>query len=103
MLIKNFTLLILKFKEKFLITIIFFCFYSNCTALSPNDLHGLWALDEKAVVQKAIQGKTTGIAVKIENHKTDGLPNGPYRERLADYENNTSKAKKEKCKKISKG
>lgn len=98
MLIKNFTLLILKFKEKFLIAIIFFCFYSNCTALSPNDLHGLWALDEKksSSPEKQFKGKLRVLPLKLKNHKTDGLPNGPYRERLADYEKQHLESQKRK-------
>ena len=53
-----------------------------------NDFTGNWELDEKKSTkpEEAFKGKLRTVALKWKAQEDKGLPDGPYRERLADYE-----------------
>lgn len=70
-------------------TILFFCsVHYFCFAAQTNNLTGHWKLDPKQSTkpEDEFKGKLRTLALKWKAQEGKGLPDGPYRERLADYE-----------------
>ncbi len=71
------------------LAIILFCFSHHfCFASQTNDFTGHWKLDPKQSTkpETEFKGKLRTSALKWKARQDKGLPDGPYRERLADYE-----------------
>lgn len=70
-------------------TFLIFCIsHRFCFASQTNHFAGHWELKPKlsSIPQDEFKGKLRTLALKWKSREDKGLPDGPYRERLADYE-----------------
>lgn len=66
----------------------FYIPHQFCFASQENHFTGHWKLEPKqsSVPEDEFKGKLRTVALKWKAREDKGLPGGPYRERLADYE-----------------
>ena len=78
----------IKLSLKICAILFFYSFHYFCFAAQPNDFTGNWELDlkESTKPEEAFKGKLRTVALKWKAQEDKGLPDGLYRERLADYE-----------------
>ena len=81
------------------LAVLLFCFsFHSCLVAQTHDLTGHWKLDPKRSTKPEVEfkGKLRTSALKWKAREDKGLPDGPYRERLADYEKQHLESQKRK-------